>query len=112
MIQAIPTYMMCIFRIPDSILDDIHSMMARFWWGSSRNSKKMHWHSWASLCAAKKFGGMEFRDLKCFNQALLAKQIWRLVEKPNSLLNSVLNVRYCKHDSVLDGRRGYNPSFS
>ena len=66
-IQAIPTYMMSIFRIPDGILDDIHSMMARFWWGSCRDNRKTHWHSWESLYTTKKHRGMVFRDLKCFN---------------------------------------------
>lgn len=31
--QAIPTYMMSVFSLPCGLLDEIHSMMARFWWG-------------------------------------------------------------------------------
>lgn len=31
--QAIPTYMMSIFRIPDGLLDETHSLLVRFWWG-------------------------------------------------------------------------------
>lgn len=104
--------MMSIFRIPDSILDDIQAMMARFWWGSLGDNRKMHWHSWANLCSPKKNGGMGFRDLKCFNQALLARQIWRLMEKSNCLLNSVLKARYYKNDLILDARREFDPSFS
>ncbi|XP_021743457.1 uncharacterized protein LOC110709547 [Chenopodium quinoa] len=30
--QAIPTYMMSIFRILDCLINEIHSILARFWW--------------------------------------------------------------------------------
>lgn len=111
-IQALPTYMMSIFCIPDGILDDIQSMMERFWWGSTGDARKTHWHSWDHLCNAKKQGGMGFRDLKCFNQALLVKQVWLLLEHPSSLLGIVLKAQYSKHSDVLEARRGYYPSYS
>ncbi|KAK3210922.1 hypothetical protein Dsin_015628 [Dipteronia sinensis] len=39
-------------------------------------------------------GGMGFLNLGVFNQALLAKQCWKLVSKPNSLAAMVLNGSY------------------
>lgn len=71
--QAIPTYMMSMFHIPDGLLDELHSILARFWWGANGAERKMHWHSWESLCLPKSMGGMGFRDVKILNQALLAK---------------------------------------
>lgn len=110
--HAIPTYMMSIFKIPDGLLDEIHALFARFWRGSHGTTKKMHWHSWESLCKPKTLGGMGFRDLKIFNQVLLEKQVWRLHCDTSSLLHSVLKSRYFKHGSILDARRGYDPSYS
>ncbi|XP_057533011.1 uncharacterized mitochondrial protein AtMg00310-like [Amaranthus tricolor] len=55
---------------------------------------------------------MGFRDLKCFNQALLAKQVWRLYEGTNPQLSAVLKARYFKNDDVLAARRGFDPSFT
>ena len=59
-IQSIPTHLMSIFRIPDGVIDDINSMVEKFWWGSTNGNPKMHWHSWASLCFPKNMGGMGF----------------------------------------------------
>ncbi|KAL5820561.1 hypothetical protein ACOSQ3_022443 [Xanthoceras sorbifolium] len=85
---------MSLFRLPKSVIDDIHKCCARFWWGCVGNAKKMHWGSWSKLCKGKEFGGMGFRDLHVFNQALLAKQAWRIIFFPNSLASRVLKQCY------------------
>ena len=110
--QAIPTYMMSIFKIPEGLIDEIHSMFARFWWGSTDSMRKLHWHKWETLCLPKTMGGLGFRDLKSFNLALLAKQGWRLIHNPGSLLHMILQARYFKNGTFMDAHRGYNSSFS
>ncbi|XP_057251804.1 uncharacterized protein LOC125498516 [Beta vulgaris subsp. vulgaris] len=110
--QAIPTYMMSIFKIPEGLIDEMHSVLAKFWWGSTATSRKIHCHNWESLCLPKAMGGMGFRDLKCFNQALLAKQGWRLCQDTSTLLHGVLKARYFKHAAFLEAMRGFDPSYS
>ena len=100
-IQSIPTYMMSLFAISDGILAEINAMCARFWWGEQGTKRKMHWMSWKKLCLPKTYGGMGFRDLKIFNQALLAKQGWRLMCDTSSLVHHVMSARYYKHSSLL-----------
>lgn len=57
-------------------------------------------------------GGMGFRDLRCFNQALLAKQGWRLFGDESSLLHGIFKARYFKHTGFLASLRGFDPSYS
>ena len=84
--QAIPTYTMSCFEIPDSLYDEMTSKIRNFWWGQKRDERKMAWLSWEKLCEPKEVGGMGFRELKQFNLALLAKQGWLLQTKRDSLV--------------------------
>lgn len=49
-----------------------------------------------------KMGGLGIRDVGCFNQTLLAKQAWRLLMDPNSLVAKVLRGKYCWGKEFLD----------
>ncbi|XP_019103217.1 uncharacterized mitochondrial protein AtMg00310-like [Beta vulgaris subsp. vulgaris] len=100
--QAIPTYMMSIFKIPEGLIDEIHSMFARFQWESTDPTRKLHWHKWEALYLPKAMGGLGFRDLKSFNLALLAKQGWRLIHNLGSLLHNILQAPYFKHGTFME----------
>ena len=39
-VQTILTYSMSIFRIPKVVCDGINSVLAKYWWGQTRNEKK------------------------------------------------------------------------
>ena len=55
--QAIPTYSMSCFRIPDSFCDELTSLIRNFWWGQKKDEHKMAWISWEKLCTPKSKGG-------------------------------------------------------
>lgn len=73
--------------------------------------KSMHWLSWDKLCRSKKEGGLGFCSLGSFNQALLSKQAWRLIENPYSLASRVLMAKYYTRSTFLKVKSAPNSSF-
>ncbi|KAG7558509.1 Reverse transcriptase domain [Arabidopsis thaliana x Arabidopsis arenosa] len=101
-LATMPAYSMSCFKLPGSLYKRIQSALTRFWWDASMEKKKMCWVSWKALTKAKREGGLGFRDLQCFNDALLAKLSWRILTKPDCLLAKTLLGKYCHKSKFLD----------
>lgn len=39
--QAVLTYTISCFKLPNSICDELTSMVSQFWWGQKKEEKKM-----------------------------------------------------------------------
>uniref|UniRef100_A0A2N9HP17 Reverse transcriptase domain-containing protein n=1 Tax=Fagus sylvatica TaxID=28930 RepID=A0A2N9HP17_FAGSY len=83
--QAIPTYSMNCFLLPKSWCSDVDGLIAKYWWGQTKNERKIHWVKWDKLYRRKFDGGLGFKNLHLFNLALLAKQGCQLLQAPHIL---------------------------
>ena len=101
-LQAIPTYAMGVFKFPVGLIEDLTKIIRDFWWGDEHDRRRMHWIAWDRVTRPKSFGGVGFRDLRVFNQAMLARQAWRLLKFPDSLCARVLRAKYYPAGNLLD----------
>lgn len=62
----------------------------------------MCWVSWDNLTLPRDAGGLGFKEIEIFNDALLAKHTWRLLKNPQSLLGHTLLNKYCRNDNILE----------
>jgi hypothetical protein len=106
--QAIPTYSMGMFLLLISLCKEINKLMQNFLWSHMSNNSKIHWMSWEKMGRAKSFGGLGFRDLVSFNKVLLAKQRWRLLQNPYSMVGKILKEKYFPNESFLEAKLGSN----
>ncbi|XP_057790714.1 uncharacterized mitochondrial protein AtMg00310-like [Salvia miltiorrhiza] len=103
---------MACFRILVKIRADIEKACGDFWWEKSDHGKHMHWAKWDKLCQPKSRTDLGFRKLLSFNQALLAKQVWRLIEKSDSLLGRVLMHKHFRDGDIMNAKVSPNCSFT
>ncbi|GJN27769.1 hypothetical protein PR202_gb15818 [Eleusine coracana subsp. coracana] len=77
--QAVPTYSMSCFRLPQGLCQHIDGLLRSFWWGSKEGKRRTCWVAWENMTKPKYMGGMVFHDIELFNLALLARQAWRIM---------------------------------
>ncbi|XP_024156142.1 uncharacterized protein LOC112164137 [Rosa chinensis] len=111
-VQSVPTYVMSCFELPKHLCQEMHRCMAEFWWGDSEKGRKIHWLAWDKMCVPKEEGGLGFRNMEYFNQALLAKQGWRILRHPDSLLGKTLKAKYFPNNDFIHASVNQGDSYT
>ncbi|GKB84213.1 RNA-directed DNA polymerase, eukaryota [Tanacetum coccineum] len=78
-------YYLSIFRAPESVLQDLERIRAKFFWGGNKDENKMAWVKWPIILNSFDKGGLNIGSLKAFNLALLQKWCWRLLSSQTPL---------------------------
>jgi hypothetical protein len=108
--QALPGYAMGVYKMTLGFCEQYERLIRDFWWGDEQDHRKVHWMAWENMIKPKSKGGIGFRDIHLFNQALLARQAWRLIQKPTSLCARVLKAKYFPYGDILDTVFASDPS--
>ncbi|CAL9030099.1 unnamed protein product [Prunus brigantina] len=84
--MAMPNYDMSCFKLSINLCKEIEREIINYWWKGHKEHKGIHWVGWQFLCMMKEARGIGFRDLMCFNLAMLAKIGWWIIKHLESLL--------------------------
>ena len=57
-------------------------------------------------------GGIGFKDLTMFNEAMLAKLAWRLLHDDNSLFYRVFKARFFPRETILEAKESSSTSYA
>lgn len=94
-LASLPIYLLAAASPPRAVIRRLHSIFARFFWGSNEGNAKHHWLSWSSLCKPLNEGGVGFRDLNDIYKALKLK-LCRTLLHSDGLWASFLKAKYCE----------------
>lgn len=98
--QAIPTYIMSMFRVPTTLCKDLDRLVKRFWWSAdSKGGRYLALKSWDDICKPKDAGGLGFQKFSDINWALLAKLAWKVAIEEDSLWMNILRKKYLRGHS-------------
>ncbi|KAL0284382.1 UNVERIFIED_CONTAM: hypothetical protein Sradi_7200000 [Sesamum radiatum] len=79
-LNSLHTYWASVFVLPKSIIKLIEGKMRSFLWtGSNRSGHAKV--SWAQVCKPTEEGGLGIRSVLLMNQALILKQVWRILQE-------------------------------
>lgn len=109
--NAVPSYAMNCFKFPKKTCMELDSLISGFFWGKHEEVGKIHWLAWHKLTKSKRQGGLGFIDFSAFNDALLAKQVWRLLCNPDDLWARQLRGMYFPDGKLMEARKGARASW-
>ena len=78
-------YWASIFKIPIATIKEIESICRCFLWAKGEPVKGKAKIKWSDVCKPKINGGLGIKNLRFWNDALLSKHVWNLINNKNSL---------------------------
>ncbi|KAJ9540805.1 hypothetical protein OSB04_027311 [Centaurea solstitialis] len=84
-LQSMQLYWMSIYVLPSSVVHELEACFRDFLWAQGDSSKGKCKVSWEAVCRPISNGGLGFKRIGAWNRAFIAKHIWDLLTRRNSL---------------------------
>ncbi|KAJ4755830.1 RNA-directed DNA polymerase (reverse transcriptase)-related family protein [Rhynchospora pubera] len=93
-LMSMPVYAMSLEILPKSIVKEMNSLIAKFFWGKVGQQRYMSLIAWKKACAPAESGGLGVKDLQTFGEALFMKVVWSLMAEEDKLWVQVCKSKY------------------
>ncbi|KAL0399880.1 UNVERIFIED_CONTAM: Retrovirus-related Pol polyprotein from type-2 retrotransposable element R2DM [Sesamum radiatum] len=108
-IQGVECFWLQIFPLPAAVVEKIHRLCRNFLWNSRCAPV-----AWAEICHPKEEGGLGIRHIQSWNVALLARVLWNIHRKSDTLWVQWVNGVYLRaaQFGIGNRRRATHHSFN
>ncbi|KAL5541511.1 hypothetical protein UlMin_009221 [Ulmus minor] len=107
---------MSYFKLPKTLIKDLHRLIADFWWGFKAGKTKMHWEKWNEMCNSKERGVLKAyyfpsRDFLNARKGSKASFVWRSIIWGREVIErgSRWRIGSCANIDVIQDRWVPNP---
>lgn len=95
-LSNLPIYFVSLFPILVDVANCLEQLQRNFIWNGMEDDLKIHLVNLSMVCSPIQFGGLGIRNLRCFNEFLLGKWLWRFGTGGETFWRRVIGV---KHES-------------
>jgi len=74
-----------VFILPQEVITQVTKICRNFLWGGNEYYKRPPHVAWDRVCTPKKQGGLGVKNLNMWNMAYVAKLVWAIAMKADSL---------------------------
>ncbi|GJY55984.1 hypothetical protein Tco_0455099 [Tanacetum coccineum] len=112
-LSSMQVYWASLFILPIEICNLIDRLFKNFLWTRGESIRGMASVAWKDVCKPKSQGGLGLRSVHLWNEALMAKHIWNIVSRKNSIWVKWVNIYCLKGRCMWDDElsRGYSWSW-
>lgn len=100
---------MSVFQLPAAVCEILDAKTRAFYW-SRKERQNLHTLQWQLLCRPRRQGGLHFKHVRRFNQALLLSKYWKFFVDSPSLWVQLLRNKYIPHSRFLSPSGFYRAS--
>ncbi|GJW79885.1 RNA-directed DNA polymerase, eukaryota, reverse transcriptase zinc-binding domain protein [Tanacetum coccineum] len=111
LIASMHVYWASVYILPSGVIRDIEKLLKRFLWNSGDSAQGKARVSWKTVCKPKENGGLGLRSLKEWNETLLLRQLWKIIEGKESLWVKWVNIVKLKQYSLWEVSLNANDSW-
>ncbi|GJS48186.1 hypothetical protein Tco_0598307 [Tanacetum coccineum] len=84
-LSSMQIYWASVYMFPSSTINEIEKLLKGFLWCQGPLTSGKAKVAWKQVCLPKEQGGLGIKSLKKWNEVLLIKQLWKIIEGKESL---------------------------